>query len=60
METQKIIAVILIFVLAFVWGILGGINETSNSRMKSGITYVVGSFISAIMMYFLLYILKVI
>lgn len=60
METYKILVVILIFVLAFVWGGLGGINETSNSRMKSSITYIAGSCISAIIMLLVLFILKLI
>ena len=60
METLKIIAAILIFVLAFLWGSLGGINETSDTKVKSRMTYIVGSFISAIMMSLMLFILKVI
>ena len=47
METLKIIAFILLFILAFVWGLLGAANEFADNKMKSRMTYTGGSLISA-------------
>lgn len=59
METLKILAFILIGVLAGFWGILGAVNEFSGSKRKSRITYIVGSLLSAaIMMLLMLLYLK--
>ena len=57
MSTMKIVGLVILFVLAFIWGAIGGANEKGPSNITAP-TYIGGSCIAAVMSLLIYYLIN--
>lgn len=57
MSTMKIVGLVILLVLAFIWGAIGGANEKGPSNITAP-TYIAGSCIAAIMSLLIYYLIN--
>ena len=57
MSTIKIVGLVILFVLAFIWGAIGGANEKGPSNITAP-TYIGGSCIAAVMSLLIYYLIN--